>query len=153
MASEYRWPSLDNNINNSLQHRLVVDAAAAVTAAATIAWIITATDRSVVKNVSTRRPLVRTLTKHLLSTFTSPRRFFSNRAVYVVWTLYAATYFIANTSDTLIERYLDPDKTPTGTLVSFAAFDINTPLSVWKDVRFSQFFGNRLEAAPKSTRV
>ncbi|KAK9424126.1 putative Mitochondrial fission process protein 1 [Seiridium unicorne] len=72
-------------------------------------------------------------------------------AVYVVWTLYAATYFTANTSDTLIERYLDPDKTPIGKLVPFAVFAVNIPLSVWKDVRFAQFFGNRLDAGPRST--
>ncbi|KAI1206255.1 uncharacterized protein F4807DRAFT_439430, partial [Annulohypoxylon truncatum] len=35
----------------------------------------------------------------------------------------------------------------TGTLVSTAVFLVNTPLSVWKDVRFAQFFGRRASAA------
>lgn len=149
--------------SNSLQSHLLVDCAAAVTAAATIAPIITATDRyvntcnvrpraltnshrSVVESVSTGKPLVRTLGKHLLCPFTNPRKFFATRPVFVVWTLYAATYFTANTSETLIEKFLDADKTLTGTLVSSAVFAVNTPLSVWKDVRFAQFFGARVVA-------
>lgn len=63
----------------------------------------------------------------------------------MVWTLYAATYLTANTSETLIDRYLDTDQTIAGTLISSAVFAVNTPLSVWKDVRFAQFFGSRAE--------
>lgn len=72
------------------------------------------------------------------------------KPVVVVWSLYAATYLTANTSDTLVGRYLDADKGVTGTIVSSAVFCVNTPLSVWKDVRFAQLFGNRLNATPNS---
>ncbi|KAH6656514.1 hypothetical protein BKA67DRAFT_672285 [Truncatella angustata] len=137
--------------NNALQSHLAVDIVAAVTAAAAISPIITATDRSVVESVTTGRPLVRTLAKHLLCPFTQPRIFFATKPVFVVWSLYAATYLTANASETLIEIFLDADKALAGTLVSSAVFAVNTPLSVWKDVRFAQFFGTRVVAAQSST--
>ncbi|KAI0884222.1 uncharacterized protein GGS22DRAFT_189353 [Annulohypoxylon maeteangense] len=148
MTNDSEAPLLGTRSAESLQRHLLVDLAAAATAAASISPIITAADRAVVENVSTGRPLIRTLTKHLLCPFTNPRRFFATRPVFVVWTLYAVTYFTANISETLIERYLHPDrKALTGTLISSAVFVVNTPLSVWKDVRFAQFFGNRVTAA------
>ncbi|ETS77678.1 hypothetical protein PFICI_09740 [Pestalotiopsis fici W106-1] len=141
MAQESKIPTFQSPSSSNLQWCFLADAVAAVTAAASITPIITATDRSVVESVSQGRPLLRTLGKHLLCPLREPRRFFSTRAVFVVWTLYAVTYFTANTSETLVERFLDKDKAPTGTIVSAAVFSVNTPLSVWKDVRFAQFFG------------
>ncbi|KAI2467892.1 hypothetical protein F4781DRAFT_287692 [Annulohypoxylon bovei var. microspora] len=151
MTNGSQIPLSGTERNHSLQRQILVDLAAAVTAAASISPIITAADRAVVENVSTGRPLVRTLAKHLLCPFTNPRRFFATRPVLVVWTLYAVTYFTANTCETLIERYLHPDrKAITGTIISPAVFAVNTPLGVWKDVRFAQFFGNRTAASPSS---
>ncbi|KAI0897660.1 hypothetical protein F4806DRAFT_494386 [Annulohypoxylon nitens] len=153
MTNDSEAPLLGTRKSESLQRHLLVDLAAAATAAASISPIITAADRAVVENVSTGRPLIRTLAKHLLCPFTNPRRFFTTRPVFVVWTLYAVTYFTANISETLIDRYLHPDrKALTGTLISSAVFVVNTPLSVWKDVRFAQFFGNRITAAPSPSR-
>ncbi|KAI1458939.1 hypothetical protein F4805DRAFT_107242 [Annulohypoxylon moriforme] len=152
MTNDSEAPLLGTRSRESLQRHLLVDLAAAATAAASISPIITAADRAVVENVSTSRPLLRTLAKHLLCPFTNPRQFFATRPVFVVWTLYAVTYFTANVSNTLIDRYLHPDrKALTGTLISSAVFVVNTPLSVWKDVRFAQFFGNRIAANPSKS--
>lgn len=103
------------------------------------------------ESVASGRPLLRTLGKHLLCPFTNPRRFFATRPVFVVWTLYSVSYFTANVTNTLVERHLQADQVLTGTLVSAAVFAVNTPLGIWKDVRFAQFFGSRLAAAGAST--
>ncbi|KAF7533743.1 hypothetical protein G7054_g6838 [Neopestalotiopsis clavispora] len=153
MAQESKLSAIHTPSSNNLQWCFLADAAAAVTAAASITPFITATDRSVVESVSQGRPLLRTLGQHLLCPFRQPRRFFSTRAVFVVWTLYAVTYFTANTSETLVERFLDKDTAPTGTIVSAAVFSVNTPLSVWKDVRFAQFFGRPTGGAGTSQAV
>jgi hypothetical protein len=101
-----------------------------------------------VESVATGRPLARTLAKHILCPFTNPRKFFTTRAVFVVWTLYAATYLTANLSETLVEQFLDTEKAPVGTIISSAVFAINTPLSVWKDMSFAQIFGKRADTSP-----
>jgi hypothetical protein len=48
MAQEHNLPYLNTYINNDFQRGILVDVAAAVTAAAAIAPIITATDRSAI---------------------------------------------------------------------------------------------------------
>ncbi|KAI4604339.1 hypothetical protein KJ359_000474 [Pestalotiopsis sp. 9143b] len=71
--------------------------------------------------------------------------------VFIVWTLYAVTYFTANSTETLVERFLDKETVPTGSIISAAVFAVNTPLGVWKDVRFAQFFGRQnTPASPPS---
>ncbi|KAI1093933.1 hypothetical protein F5B19DRAFT_95220 [Rostrohypoxylon terebratum] len=155
MTNDSEAPLLGAQSKESLHRHLLVDLAAAATAAASISPIITAADRAVVENVSTGRPLIRTLAKHLLCPFTNPRRFFASRPVFVVWTLYATTYFTANTSETLIDGFLHPEhKALTGFLISSAVFVVNTPLGVWKDVKFAQYFGNRITTSsdPKTSK-
>ncbi|KAI1861302.1 uncharacterized protein JN550_010981 [Neoarthrinium moseri] len=129
----------------SLQRQLPADGAAAVVAAASISSIITVTDRSVVENVSTRSPLLKIMAKNFAGIFTRPRSFFSTRALYIVCTMYTLTYFTANSSETLIDNFTDTNRALTGTCVSSAVFVVNTPLGVWKDVRFAQVFGARPE--------
>ncbi|KAG6366941.1 hypothetical protein INS49_001122 [Diaporthe citri] len=111
------------------------------------------TDRSVVESVSTSSPLLRTLAKNLLCPFTHPRRFFATKPVFVVWTLYAATYLTANVTETVSDKYFAIEKALTGTIVSTAVFIVNTPLGVWKDVRFSQLFSAPQEPEPKTARI
>ncbi|KAI9150796.1 membrane protein [Paramyrothecium foliicola] len=128
-----------------LHHYLVRDAAAAATAAAAITPILTAADRSVVEHVSTGRPLLRALAKNLLCPFTHPRRFFATKPAFVLWTLYASTYMTANATQTVLDRSFEVDKVLTSTLISSAVFLVNTPLSLWKDVRFAQYFSGPLK--------
>ncbi|POS75229.1 hypothetical protein DHEL01_v206383 [Diaporthe helianthi] len=132
------------------QRDLVADTTAAVTSAAIIAPIITATDRSVVESVSAQSPLLRTLAKNLLCPFTHPRRFFATKPVFVVWTLYAATYLTANVTETVSDKYFTIEKALTGTIVSSVVFIVNAPLGVWKDVRFSQIFSSPHMQEPQS---
>jgi hypothetical protein len=96
--------------------------------------------RSVVESVSTSSPLLRTLARNLFCPLTHPRRFFATKPVFVVWTLYAATYLTANVTETVAGTCLALDKALAGTVVSFAVFIVNTPLGVWKDVRFAHTF-------------
>lgn len=106
-----------------------------------------------VESVSTSSPLLRTLAKNLLCPFTHPRRFFATKPVFVVWTLYAATYLTANVTETVSEKYFAIEKALTGTIVSSAVFIVNTPLGVWKDVRFSQLFSTPQGPAPQAEKI
>ncbi|KAI3401422.1 hypothetical protein diail_11506 [Diaporthe ilicicola] len=140
MEQDSRNNSLRGDGGLYFRRHLLADATAAATSAAIIAPIITATDRSVVESVSTSSPLLRTLAKNLICPLTNPRTFFATKPVFVVWTLYAATYLTANVTETVSEKYFAIEKALTGTIVSSAVFIVNTPLGVWKDVRFSQLF-------------
>ncbi|KKY29328.1 hypothetical protein UCDDA912_g10748 [Diaporthe ampelina] len=93
------------------------------------------------------------LGKNLVCPFTHPRRFFATKPVFVVWALYAATYFTANVAETVSDEYLATEKALTGTIVSSAVFIVNTPLGVWKDVRFSQLFSTPQGPEPKAPRI
>ena len=106
-----------------------------------------------VESVSTSSPLLRTLAKNLLCPFTHPRRFFATKPVFVVWTLYAATYLTANVTETVSEKFFAIEKALTGTIVSSAVFIVNTPLGVWKDVRFSQIFSTPQQPEPQAARI
>lgn len=101
--------------------------------------------------MSTSSPLLRTLAKNLLCPLTHPRRFFATKPVFVVWTLYAATYLTANVTETVSEKYFAIEKALTGTIVSSVVFIVNTPLGVWKDVRFSQIFSSPQE--PQAAKI
>lgn len=71
-----------------------------------------------------------------------PRRYFISKPLFIVWTLYAATYSTANATDSVAKAFLPtPDTAIVGTLVSISTLIVNTPLGIWKDLRFAQFFG------------
>ena len=53
--------------------------------------------------------------------------------------LYAGTYMVANSSDSLCKAFAS--ESVAGPAVFASTFAVNVPLGVWKDVRYSQLFG------------
>lgn len=93
--------------------------------------------------VSTGGSIRETFLKHLWRTYTQPHRHLLGRPLLIVWTLYAATYATANATESLATRVFEAaDRAILGTPVTLCTFFVNTPLSLWNDVRFSQFFGS-----------
>lgn len=73
-----------------------------------------------------------------LDAIKQPRRFVFSRPFGIVWTLYAATYAVANSAETLATSRTSEH---VGSIVLASTCLINIPLGVWKDLRFAQLFG------------
>ncbi|KAJ3543504.1 hypothetical protein NM208_g3548 [Fusarium decemcellulare] len=94
-----------------------------------------------VEKVSINRPLSCGLRLHGTSALRSPKRFLLGRPFGLIWTLYAATYVVANASETLAAEF---HKTATSTITFISTMLVNVPLGIWKDVRYAQIFTARL---------
>ncbi|CAD0105773.1 unnamed protein product, partial [Aureobasidium uvarum] len=95
-------------------------------------------DRAIVEQSSSKRPMLQCLRLHFSNAMKRPSRFVLSRPFGIVWTLYAATYIVANTSETFASTR---DNVPIGSVVLASTCLVNVPLGVWKDVRFAQLFG------------
>lgn len=84
------------------------------------------------------RSLVPGLQTYAFCAVTQPRRFFLGRPFGYVWTLYAATYAVANCSETLATKL---HEAAVGIVAVASVFLVNVPLGIWKDIRFSQIYG------------
>lgn len=84
------------------------------------------------------RPIAAGIRAHSLSALTHPRPFILARPFALVWLLYAATYTVANTVDTLGHEF---HAAATGTLAFLCTSLVNVPLGLWKDLRFAQIYG------------
>lgn len=75
---------------------------------------------------------------HALNAFKRPGRFVFHPSFGIMWTLYAATYSVANGADTLSQG----TQSSTAWGLTFAStMLVNIPLAVWKDIRFAQLYG------------
>ncbi|KAF8441870.1 hypothetical protein BGX38DRAFT_1331852 [Terfezia claveryi] len=81
--------------------RLAVDAAAAGTAAALVAPLITIIDQGIMENASGKRPLVESVKAGLVDMVKRPHRFLWSRPFGLIFTLYSSTYLTANSIDTI----------------------------------------------------
>lgn len=97
------------------------------------------------------RSLRHILRSHTTAALKDPGRFVFSRPFGLIWSLYAATYSVANGTETVAKEAY-PLKSD---LITFAStFLVNVPLGVWKDVRFAQLFGScpdATDAAAKTT--
>ncbi|KAL4807229.1 hypothetical protein BDV18DRAFT_159448 [Aspergillus unguis] len=119
--------------------QLGADLFAATASALLVSPTVTIIDRSLVEKAS-GKPLLSSLRTHTATTIKHPAVFLSSPAHAHVFALYAATYTVANTSETLCK-----DTFPAADAITFACtFAVNVPLGVWKDIRFAQFFGQTL---------
>jgi hypothetical protein len=68
----------------------------------------------------------------------------------LIWTLYAATYTVANGTESVAKEAYPPK----ADLITFAStFLVNVPLGVWKDVRFAQLFGSCPDATAAAAKT
>ncbi|KAL4880773.1 hypothetical protein BJY04DRAFT_218931 [Aspergillus karnatakaensis] len=118
--------------------RLAGDITAATLSATLVSPIITIIDRSLVEKASYSKPILQSLRSHAHAAITHPRHFLFSRPHGHVFTLYAATYTVANTTET-VTRQTHPSVSDAVTFI--ATFLVNVPLGVWKDIRFAQLFG------------
>lgn len=100
--------------------------------------LLTRLHRAIVEQSSTRRPILQCLRLNLVDAIKQPKRFVFSRPFGIVWTLYAATYAVANTADTLATSSASEH---VSSIVLASTCLINIPLGVWKDLRFAQLFG------------
>ena len=67
-----------------------------------------------------------------------PGLFVFQRPFGIVWALYAATYSVANVTDTISHKL---EIAAAGTITFATTMLANVPLALWKDIRFAQEYG------------
>lgn len=105
-------------------------------------WILifTKPPRSIVEQAATRQTLLHGLKKHSLSALRHPVRFFSSPPLRIIAALYGTTYIVNNASESISSEFAS--EKVVGSIVFASTFAVNVPLGLWKDVRYSQFFGD-----------
>ncbi|GKU05541.1 hypothetical protein FLAG1_07936 [Fusarium langsethiae] len=126
------------------------DVAAAAISATLITPVITVIDQSMVEKVSFNRPLSQGMQHNSLDALKHPGPFVFGRPFGYVWILYAATYAVSNSSDTLAREF---HKAAVGTITFVNTMIINVPLGVLKDVRFAQMFSASPTLTPRVAPV
>lgn len=94
--------------------------------------------RAIVEKSAINAPLIGSMRAHALDALKRPGRFVFQRPFGIMWTLYAATYSVANGAETLSQGI----QSSTAWGLTFAStMLVNIPLAVWKDIRFAQLYG------------
>lgn len=106
---------------------------------------------ALVEKASCNWPILRGLRSHCLDALKRPGRFVFSRPFGLIWTLYAATYAVANGADTITKETI-PTSPARDPIVFGSTFAINVPLGVWKDMRFAQLFSNCSKEATVALR-
>ncbi|KAJ5092577.1 hypothetical protein NUU61_007447 [Penicillium alfredii] len=126
---------------------LAGDLAAATISASVVAPAVTIIDRAIVEKSSFNQPLFRGLHAHAMVALKRPAPFVFHRPFGIAWTLYAATYSVANGADT-VGRALQPSAV--GTIGFLSTTLVNVPLAVWKDLSFAQAYGIKPSTTSKN---
>ncbi|KAI1314145.1 hypothetical protein F5Y03DRAFT_336245 [Xylaria venustula] len=129
--------------NTRTLYQLIGDVTAAVISATLASPAIVLIDRAVVEKTTSGSTILRSLWTQTTHAASRPKSFLLSRPFAIVWTLYAATYTVASSSDTLGKQYY-PAVASTATFLATTA--INVPLGIWKDVRFAQIFSHNRTA-------
>ncbi|KAL5360672.1 hypothetical protein BJX96DRAFT_175519 [Aspergillus floccosus] len=141
----------DRQSTHQLSYQLAGDVAAATASAVVVAPAVTIIDRALVEKASCNWPLLRGLKAHFLDSLQRPGRFVFSKPFGLIWSLYAATYVVANGVDTITKHTIPAS--PTREPIVFAStFAVNVPLGVWKDIRFAELFSNCSKGAVDSLR-
>lgn len=95
------------------------------------------------EKASYHKPVLQGLRAHTKAALKHPASFLFSRPHGHVFALYAATYTVANTTET-VTKQTHPSLSDA---ITFACtFLVNVPLGVWKDIRFAHFFGTNPDA-------
>ncbi|KAL3496995.1 hypothetical protein BJX62DRAFT_231623 [Aspergillus germanicus] len=128
----------EHQSSNDVLGRLTGDLCAATTSATLVSPAVTIIDRAIVEQASLNQSLLCGLRNHTLAALRNPGRFVFSAPFRIIWTLYAATYTVANGTDTIGHALKAP---ATGMLTFVSTTLVNVPTAVWKDVRFAQIYG------------
>ncbi|KAE8308252.1 hypothetical protein BDV41DRAFT_568396 [Aspergillus transmontanensis] len=138
--------TLQGDWGSSVAGRLAGDLTAAAVSASLIAPTVTIIDRALVERAASDRPLLQSLRSHTVAALKRPGAFVFSRPLGLVWTLYGATYAVANGTETITKEICPARVDP----ITFATtFIVNVPLGVWKDIRFAQLFGTQIQSSAK----
>lgn len=88
--------------------------------------------------LASRKSLLQGIRSHALTALRHPAKFIFSKPFGLVWTLYAGTYLVANSAETLSNEF---HRAATGTITFVSTMLVNVPLGVWKDLRFARYFG------------
>ncbi|KAL2809273.1 hypothetical protein BJX63DRAFT_423954 [Aspergillus granulosus] len=139
----------EHQSSSEIPRRLAGDLCAAIASATLVTPTVTIIDRAIVEQTSLGQSLLRGLRTHTLAALRYPARFVFSAPFRIIWTLYAATYTVANSTDTIGHALKLP---ATGMITFVSTTLVNVPTAVWKDVRFAQIYGTTKNAC-ESVRV
>ncbi|KAJ5110161.1 hypothetical protein N7532_002806 [Penicillium argentinense] len=140
MAMQHRSDEQHDLWTRSLFSRLVADTGAATLSATLVAPAVTIIDRALVEKSLLNQSLLHGLRNHAVAALKNPARFTFQLPFGLIWVLYAATFTVANTTDTIGHAM----KAPATSMITFLSTTaVNVPLGVWKDMRFAQIFGTQ----------
>ncbi|KAL2841216.1 hypothetical protein BJX68DRAFT_278721 [Aspergillus pseudodeflectus] len=128
----------EHQSSNDVLRRLTGDICAATASATLVSPAVTTIDRAIVEQASLNQSLLRGLRNHTLAALKYPGRFVFSAPFRIIWTLYTATYTVANGTDTVGHALKVP---ATGMMTFVTTTLVNVPTAVWKDVRFAQIYG------------
>ncbi|KXG45188.1 uncharacterized protein PGRI_041010 [Penicillium griseofulvum] len=114
------------------------DLAAAAASASLVTPAVAIIDRALVEQAAFKQPILRGLRRHALGALRQPSLFVFQRPFGIVWALYAATYSVANVTDTISRKF---EITAAGTITFATTMMANVPLALWKDIRFAEEYG------------
>ncbi|PYH88307.1 hypothetical protein BO71DRAFT_445342 [Aspergillus ellipticus CBS 707.79] len=149
------------NWKGKWSRQLAGDFMAGLVSATLISPIVIVIDRSVVERLASDGSLLRTLRTHAFCSILQPKRFYSSKPFFIVWSLYASTYVTANATDTCISQLPTMNESSTSasltrTFSFLPTYAANVSLGILKDIRFAQAYGNTghlPSTAPRVPRV
>ncbi|KAJ6081740.1 hypothetical protein N7499_006614 [Penicillium canescens] len=130
-SHQVRW-------NSTHLGQLVGDLVAATLSATLVTPAVAIIDRSIVEQSAFKQPILHSLRRHAIAALKQPHLFIFQRPFGYVWALYAATYSVANVTDTVSRKL---GITAAGTITFATTMLANVPLALWKDIRFAQIYG------------
>ncbi|KAJ5834504.1 hypothetical protein N7447_000530 [Penicillium robsamsonii] len=123
---------------NTQLGQLAGDLAAATASASLVTPAVAIIDRALVEQAAFKQPILRGLRRHALGALRQPGLFVFQRPFGIVWALYAATYSVANVTNTISHKF---ELAAAGTITFATTMMANVPLALWKDIRFAQEYG------------
>ncbi|PNS16353.1 hypothetical protein CAC42_6460 [Sphaceloma murrayae] len=128
---------------NNLAQRLLADGAAALSAGALVAPLITMIDKAIIENASGKRALIPSLQASFKALLLQPHRFLGSKPFLLILSLYSGTYLTANILDTTQStlRNQPASSTTTGPSKFIATSTANLSLCLYKDSQFTRMFG------------
>lgn len=113
-------------------------------------WTLLIVDRALVEKASYHKPILYSLRSHAHAALKHPSRFIFSRPYGSVFTLYAATYSVANGTETITK---ETHLSMADAVTFLCTFLVNVPLGVLKDIRFAQLFGISSHAAAPARKT
>jgi len=123
--------------------RLASDLAASVTAAVSVAPIITVIDRAIMENASGRNTLKASMMTALTNLALRPQTLLFSKPFALICMVYGGTYLTANTLDTITSMVKNQpsSQVTSGTMKFAASSTANIGLCLIKDQAFARLFG------------